>query len=104
MNQVESEKRGEIIYRKLNDIAGQFLEANLSYLGCVRYDHEIVHWIRQRQPFVLADPRANASRDLVDIAKVLGNRASVFDSDEELVSRLERAFGIKNEKTNLQVA
>lgn len=99
MNQVESERQGEVIYRKLNDIASQFLEANLSYLGCVRHDLEIVPWIRLRQPFVLADPRLKASRDVVDIAKAIGNRAKLFGSEEGLVLRLESAFGIKRETT-----
>ncbi|MBC8066636.1 MAG: MinD/ParA family protein [Chlorobia bacterium] len=97
MNQVESERQGEAIYRKLNDIASQFLEANLSYLGCVRHDMDIVPWIRLRQPFVLADPRLKASRDVVDIAKAIGNRAKLFGSEGGLVIRLETAFGIKRE-------
>ncbi len=95
MNQVESEKQGEAIYQKLNDIAGHFLEADLTYLGCVRNDPEIVYHIRHRQPFVLADPRLKASRDIVDIAKVIGNRAKLFDADLPLSERLETAFGIK---------
>jgi flagellar biosynthesis protein FlhG len=95
MNQVESERQGEAIYRKLNDIAGHFLEANLTYMGAVRHDLEVVHHVRHRQPFVLADPRLRASRDIVDIAKVVGNRAKLFDNDEPLVTRLESAFGIK---------
>jgi len=98
MNQVDSERQGEAIYRKLNDIAGHFLDANLSYMGCVRQDPEIVPWVRLRQPFVLADPRLRASRDVVDIAKVVVNRAKLFGEDSDLIPRLEMAFGIKHEE------
>ncbi len=95
MNQVESERQGEAIYRKLNEIASHFLEANLTYLGSVRQDAEIAQWIRLRQPFVLADPRLRASRDVIDIAKVVGNRIKLYDDAGHLVERLENAFGLK---------
>lgn len=104
MNQVESERQGEAIYRKLNDIAAHFLEADLSYLGCVRQDHEIVAHIRSRHPFVLADPRLKASRDVVDIAKAIGNRAKLFGLEDGLVERLELAFGLKKEETPAEEA
>lgn len=98
MNQVESERQGEAIYRKLSDVASHFLEADLTYLGSVRQDPEIVHWIRLRQPFVLADPKMKASRDVLDIAKALGSRAKLYDDAGHLAERLELAFGIKKEE------
>lgn len=97
MNQVESERQGEAIYRKLNEIASHFLDANLTYLGSVRQDAEISQWVRLRQPFVLADPKLRASRDVLDIAKAIGNRTSMFDSAGHLGERLQSAFGIKPE-------
>lgn len=97
MNQVESERQGEAIYRKLNEIASHFLDANLTYLGSVRQDAEIVQWVRMRQPFVLGDPKLRASRDVLDIAKVIGNRTKLYDESGHLTQRLELAFGIKPE-------
>lgn len=97
MNQVESERQGEAIYRKLNEIASHFLDANLTYLGSVRQDAEISQWVRLRQPFVLADPKLRASRDVLDIAKAIGNRTSMFDAAGHLGERLQSAFGIKPE-------
>lgn len=99
MNQVESERQGEAIYRKLNEIASHFLDANLTYLGSVRQDAEIVQWVRLRQPFVLADPKLRASRDVLDVAKVIGNRTKLYDDAGHLGQRLELAFGIKPEAT-----
>ncbi len=98
MNQVESERQGEAIYRKLNDVASHFLDANLTYLGSVRQDPEIVQWVRLRQPFVLADPKLKASRDVLDVAKALGARAKLYDDAGHLAERLELAFGIKKEE------
>jgi len=94
MNQVESEKQAEQLYHKLNDIAGHFLEANLFYTGAVRYDSEIVPLIRKRQPFVIADPKLKASRDVVDIAKECAKRIDRYDLQTNLRHRLEIAFGI----------
>ena len=98
MNQVEHERQAEAIYRKLNDIAGHFLEANLSYTGSVRQDGEIVPFIRARQPFVLGDPRLKASRDVVDVAKAIGKRVSVYGDDKIVLQRLEEAFGVVHEE------
>lgn len=97
MNQVESERQGEAIYRKLNEIASHFLDANLTYLGSVRQDAEISQWVRLRQPFVLADPKLRASRDVLDIAKAIGNRTTMYGEAGHLGERLQTAFGIKPE-------
>ncbi|MCC7231119.1 MAG: MinD/ParA family protein [Fimbriimonadaceae bacterium] len=94
MNQVEHERQAEVIYRKLNDIAGHFLEANLSYTGSIRHDSEIVPFIRARHPFVTADPRLRASKDIVMVAKTIAKRTSVYEDSQPLISRLEEAFGI----------
>jgi len=96
MNQVESERQAETVYRKLNDIAGHFLDAHLDYFGCVHYDTEIGHWIRSRQPFVLADPRSRASRDVVNVAKQLVNRPEIYDIRDKILQRLEHAFGLEH--------
>ena len=97
MNQVDSEKQGEAIFKKLTEIAGHFLGADLAYLGSVRKDDEIVPWIRQRKPFYLADPRCKASRDLAVIAKSTLMRAEQYRSETNIVERLEEAFGIVRE-------
>jgi len=94
MNQVESERQAEAVYRKLNDIAGHFLDAHLDYGKYVRQDPEIGQWIRLRQPFVLADPRLNASRDVVNVAKYLASQAHIIDIKDRILERLENAFGI----------
>lgn len=104
MNQVEHERQAEVIYRKLNDIAGHFLEANLSYTGSIRQDAEIVPFIRARHPFVIADPRLKASKDVVMVAKAIAKRTSVFEDAQPLISRLEEAFGIIRAEEPTQTA
>lgn len=104
MNQVEHERQAEVIYRKLNDIAGHFLEANLSYTGSIRQDSEIVPFIRARHPFVIADPRLKASKDVVMVAKTIAKRTSVFEDAQPLISRLEKAFGIIRADESTQTA
>jgi flagellar biosynthesis protein FlhG len=101
MNQVDCERQAEAVYRKLNDIAGHFLDANLSYLGSVRHDAEIGQWIRLRQPFVLAEPRLNASKDVVALAKKLGHQAEIYDIGDQLLARLGSAFGTEAEVIEL---
>lgn len=96
MNQVESERQAEAVYRKLNDIAGHFLDAHLDYGKFVRQDPEISQWIRLRQPFVLADPRLNASRDVVNVAKHLASQAHIIDIKDRILERLEHAFGMEH--------
>lgn len=101
MNQVDCERQAEAVYRKLNDIAGHFLDANLSYLGSVRHDAEIGQWVRLRQPFVLAEPRLNASKDVVALAKKMGHQAEIYDIGEHLMARLGSAFGTEAEVIEL---
>lgn len=101
MNQVEHERQAEAVYRKLNDIAGHFLNADLSYIGSVRSDSEILPWIRARQPFLLADPRLKASKDVIGVAQRIQVNRNVYDVSETIVHRLEFAFGITSPTEDL---
>ncbi|MBN9501919.1 MAG: hypothetical protein BGO01_09415 [Armatimonadetes bacterium 55-13] len=101
MNQVEHERQAEAVYRKLNDIAGHFLNADLSYIGSVRCDSEILPWIRARQPFLLADPRLKASKDVIGVAQRIQVNRNVYDVSETIVHRLEFAFGITSPTEDL---
>jgi len=94
MNQVSSERQGEVLFMKLNHIAGHFLNASLSYLGCVRDDDDIVPYIRQRQPFILGDPNLRASKDVRKIAEEVADRVNRFGGQKNLRERLEIAFGL----------
>jgi flagellar biosynthesis protein FlhG len=94
MNQVASEKQGEALFEKLNHIAGHFLNASLSYLGCVRDDDDIVPYVRQRQPFIIGDPNLRASRDVRKVAEEVADRINRFGIHKNLRERLEIAFGL----------
>ena len=65
---VQSPDEAKVVYNALQTVVQQFLDKDLSYLGCVRGDAAVGQGSRSRAPFVLASPQSAASADLRMIA------------------------------------
>lgn len=92
MNQVDDEAHARSVYAKLTSIAQQFLGRPLGYAGFVRLDLRAVHCIRQRTPFILAEPSCAASQDVKRLAaSLLGEPKAVVEFS--LAERFRNLFG-----------
>jgi flagellar biosynthesis protein FlhG len=93
LNMVDDESQARAVYAKLYSIAMQFLGKSLKYGGHVRLDSRAVACIRQRRPFVLAEPGLMATQDVKSIAaNLLGERIEA--RQEGLVDRLKGVFSL----------
>jgi len=92
MNMVEDEAQARAIFAKLTSISQQFLGRPLSYGGSIRLDPKATVHIRQRRPFILADPDLAASKDVKAIAASLLGEVHVA-AEMSLASRFRSLLG-----------
>ena len=78
-NQVQSEAEGLTIYNRLNGIVERFLTLEMSYLGCIPYDNEVIRSLRSGSPYMLEAPASIASRATEHIASKLCPTRSTFN-------------------------
>jgi flagellar biosynthesis protein FlhG len=92
MNMVDDEAQAKAVYARLSSIAQQFLGAALLYAGYVRTDAKAANFVRQRKPWVVADPNLAASRDVFRIAS--GLMGETVKAEVQATSFAERLRGI----------
>lgn len=98
MNQVLDEAQARAVYSKINGIAQQFLGKHMIYGGHVRHDMRALACIRKREPYVLGDPMAPASQDVIAVAAgLLGH--TYTPEKEGFVDRLRSLFTFGLKKT-----
>lgn len=71
VNRAETQTEAENILRKLSLVAEKFLSIKLNPLGFVLNDDLVPKSVRMQQPFTVAYPRCNASKQIRDICKKL---------------------------------
>lgn len=71
VNMVDSEMEADRTFNALATITKQFLKKEIGYLGAIRRDPIAATCIRNRKPFVLAEPKANASMDVKRMAQTI---------------------------------
>ncbi len=71
VNMVNTESEGKAVYKTLANIAQSFLGKSIGYLGSIHHDPKVAAAIRSRQPFLVAAPATQASKDIRAIAKKL---------------------------------
>ena len=60
-NQVNSKQEGDLVFERLNKVAYDFLQANLTYLGFILKDAHLIKAVRQQRPLLEVFPNAAAS-------------------------------------------
>lgn len=68
INRAMDKKEAEITFGKFNNAVVNFLKMNLEYLGYVSEDRKLVQAVRMQQPFVIAFPNSEASKDIEILA------------------------------------
>ena len=93
MNMVDDEAQGKAVFARLTSISQQFLGVPLAYAGHVRVDAKAARCVRQRKPWMLADPHLPASRDVDRIAAgILGEAVSPSSGSTSFAERLRGVF------------
>ena len=76
VNQARSIAEGRSTLRRLTAGSREFFNTKVEPLGCVRFDRRVQQAVRERRPFSVASPNANASRDVRRIARDLVSESS----------------------------
>lgn len=71
VNMAEDSNHGRLVFERMNQVATQYLGRQLRELGTVRLDIQALKSIRQRQPFMVAEPKTDAAFDVEGVARVL---------------------------------
>jgi flagellar biosynthesis protein FlhG len=61
VNRVKSFEEGRKVADRMTNIAGQFLNLKVDYLGCVFDDVTVSHAVLRQKPFMVIEPRSKAS-------------------------------------------
>jgi flagellar biosynthesis protein FlhG len=98
VNFVTDAAQAEKVFLLLQSSTRRFLGKGLHYCGAVRQDAQVAHWVRQRRPFLEADPKLPASRDVMALADRLIARPS-HQSLQGVVERVRSAFDSGDHKS-----
>jgi len=71
VNRAENQVEAENILRKLSMVAEKFLSIKLSPLGYLINDEAVPKSVRMQQPFTIAFPKSNPTKQIRDICKKL---------------------------------
>jgi len=71
-NMVSSPREGELVFRRLANLADRFLDIGMDYLGFVYRDPCVPASVARGRPFNLAEPESPASRCIAAIAAKVG--------------------------------
>lgn len=72
-NRVQSEKEGQDLYRKFNEVIVRFLDLKLDFLGSVLQDTNVSKAVMQQKPVSVAYPHSLAAQSYKKLAEVLTN-------------------------------
>ncbi|MDR1689598.1 MAG: MinD/ParA family protein [Clostridiales bacterium] len=86
INRVDDSKEGFEIFDKISKVAKRFLEVDLTNLGYIPYDNNVIRAVKSQQPLIMTYPNSEASKAIEAIA------GRLLDSSLPLV---EQKAGIK---------
>jgi len=92
INQATDRGEGRQTYRRIADVAWQFLRRTVFDGGYIVTDPKLPMAVRQRQPFVLAYPRCPAAKCLAGLARKLGGSRTFLNESEGFFRRVAKWF------------
>jgi flagellar biosynthesis protein FlhG len=92
VNQAEKRQEARDCYSRINRVAHQFLGARVLDAGYVLTDGRVRDAVRQREPFVLAYPRCQASRCMAALANKLSADGALVQKREGFFRRVVNWF------------
>lgn len=90
VNKAEYAEQGRTVFNRYSAIVGQFLGREVGFAGGVSYDESVRRAARARQPFILADPKCAASRQIDGLVERLAAPPEEQADEPDQVSLLQR--------------
>jgi flagellar biosynthesis protein FlhG len=95
VNQCRTPDEGAFVYDRISKVAKQFLGVTVFDAGYVLHDEIVPSSVRSRVPFVIAAPRAAASRCIQQLAQRMQNDVNLLPAKISFFDRLQKWFGRK---------
>lgn len=94
VNRIISSKEGQMTFERLYHTMSQFLKKEISLLGMLPEDKNVLKAVRAQVPFVRYNAKAKASTAICDIANryVMKNGSYVQQSSSPFIAKLKRFF------------
>ena len=83
VNMALNQSEGKKTYRQISTVASQFLGAHIYDAGVILRDDRLTAAVRQRQPVVLAYPKARITSSLVALSAKLASSSSAAGANTE---------------------
>jgi flagellar biosynthesis protein FlhG len=91
VNQVRDHQEGNEIADRFADVSRKFLQVDVSFIGEICSDQQVVRAVKQQQPFITLYPRARATQDVQSIAgRLLGLSLTKPRGVSEFLGKLSR--------------
>ncbi|MCA1064547.1 MinD/ParA family protein (plasmid) [Rossellomorea sp. AcN35-11] len=92
VNRVHSKSEGKETYQKIKTALNKFLNKQVSLLGYIQQDDQVVKSIVNQSPIVLSNPNSKPARAIQDIVSKFLTGEEVIDTKETFTSKLTRFF------------
>lgn len=93
VNFAADRNEARMTYQRISTVARQFLGAKVLDAGYVLADPKVREAVRQREPFVLAGPKAPASRCIAALAAKLSAGGALVERKEGFFQKVANWFG-----------
>lgn len=75
-NKTTDYEEGRLLFNKLNAVVNRYLKINLSLIGVIPEDTQLVKAVMQQQPISIQNPQAKSAVAFADLAQSLVNNAT----------------------------
>lgn len=75
-NKTTNYEEGKLLYNKLSAVVNKYLKINLSLVGVIPEDNQLVKAVMQQAPVSIQNPQAKSALAFADLAQVLMNNSS----------------------------
>ncbi len=89
-NMVNSPREGELLFKKLFNVASAYLEVNLELLGIISYDNFLKRSVKQQKAVIDAYPQSRVAKEFYKIAENIMLLPNNYSSSGNLSFFIER--------------
>ena len=93
VNRIHDEEECEDIDEKINQTTKKFLGLSIDCLGYIYEDRAVLEAVHKQEPFIIANPKAPASRCVEELAKSLLSGERMGSVSRGWRAFLDRLFG-----------
>jgi flagellar biosynthesis protein FlhG len=77
VNQVANEREAEQVHERIAGVCDRFLGYQMPMIGYIRRDKKVLQAVRERVPYMIANPKSNAGKDMQKLARSLIDWAGI---------------------------